>query len=452
MNENTPVPNDPELDETPSEDFAKALQAYESGPQSAAAASDATRDLSVGDKVRGRVISIGDAHLLVDYGGRSEGIAEVRAWRNDDGTLRVSVGDELELFVVEAGEQVTLASSIRADSHAALASLRDAHAARVPVTGRVTAVNTGGLAVEVGGARGFCPVSQIESGFCQDPSVYVGRSLEFLVTGIEEGRGSVVLSRRAVLRRVEEEQAQQALSTLKPGDERDGVVARLEPFGAFINIGGLDGLAHVSEISHTRLSHPGDLLKAGDKVRVKVLRIEQGKDGRPRVALSLKATAPEPWTGIASQFAPGQRVTGTVARLADFGAFVTLAPGIDGLVHVSQVALHRIQHVKDVLVVGQVIEAAILAVEPEKKRISLSMRELLAADMPPTEVRVSSSRPERSGGSNRGPRNDRGDRGERRPREEKFEMPVRPAEPEGPTTMALALRKAMEAAAQKKAR
>ncbi len=458
MNPNPPIPNDPDFDEKPSEDFAQALAAYEAGARPAAAAADATRELAVGDKVRGRVISIGADVLLVDYGGRSEGAVETRAYRNEDGTLRVAVGDELDLFVVSAGEPVTLASSIRTDPRAALGSLREAHAAKVPVTGRVTGTNTGGLSVEVGGVRGFCPVSQIESGFCADPSVYVGRTLEFLVTAVEEGRGSVVLSRRALLRRVEEEQATQALSTLQPGDERDGVIARLEPFGAFINIGGLDGLAHVSEISWTRVSHPGDVVQVGQKVRVKVLRIEQGKDGRPRVALSLKAAAPDPWIEGISQFSPGQKVTGKVARLADFGAFVTLAPGIDGLVHVSQIALQRINHPKDVLSVGQEIEAAILSVEPDKKRISLSMRELLAAGLPPTEVSVHapserSGRPERSDrGPRPGGRGDRGDRGSRPPREprEEWSMPPKPEGPPEPTAMALALRKAMEDAAKKK--
>lgn len=462
MTKNPEIPNDPEFDEKPSEDFAQALAAYETEARPAAAATDATRELAVGDKVRGRVISIGHDVLLVDYGGRSEGAVETRAYRNEDGTMRVAVGDDLELFVTSAGEPVTLASSMRTDPRAALGSLREAHAAKVPVSGRVTGTNTGGLTVEIGSVRGFCPVSHIESGFCADPSVYVGRTLEFLVTAVEEGRGSVVLSRRAVLRRVEEEQATQALSTLKPGDERDGVIARLEPFGAFINIGGLDGLAHVSEISWTRVSHPGDVVQVGQKVRVKVLRIEQGKDGRPRVALSLKAAAPDPWIEGVTQFSPGQKVTGKVARLADFGAFVTLAPGIDGLVHVSQIALQRINHPKDVLSVGQEIEAAILAVEPDKKRISLSMRELLSAGLPPTEVRVSapSERSERSDRGGRGSRpggggggGGRGDRGSRPPREprEEWSMPVKPEGPPEPTTMALALRKAMEDAAKKKA-
>lgn len=438
MSKQPPIPNDPDFDEAPSDDFARALAAYETGAAHAAAASDATRELAVGDKVRGRVISIGSDTLLVDYGGRSEGAVELRAFRNEDGTLRVSVGDELDLFVVSAGEPVALASSMRTDPRAALGSLREAQAAQVPVSGRVTGTNTGGLTVEVGGVRGFCPVSQVESGFCQDPSQYVGRTLEFLVTAVEEGRGSVVLSRRALLRRVEEEQAQQALSTLKPGDERDGVIARLEPFGAFVNLGGLDGLAHVSELSWNRVAHPGDVVQVGQKVRVKVLRIEQGKDGRPRVALSIKAATPDPWQEAAAKFAVGQKVAGVVARLADFGAFVTIAPGIDGLVHVSQIALQRISHPKDALQSGRSVEAVVLAVEPDKKRIALSIRDLLAAELPPTEVRVESRR-------------------EREPaaaahRPAAPEAPDAPKPPSEPTAMAVALRKAMEEAERKRAR
>src|SRR5262249_27475467 len=159
-------------------------------------------------------------------------------------------------------------------------------------------------------------------------------------------------------------------------------VARLENFGAFIDLGGLDGLVHVSEVSHDRIGHPKEVLKQGQKGRVKVLRVETGKDGKPRVALSLRASVPAPWEGAEQRFTPGQRVTGTVARLTDFGAFVALAPGIDGLVHISQVAPHRVGHVKEVLSPGQQIEAVVLSVEPGKKRLALSIRDAVAGDQP----------------------------------------------------------------------
>jgi small subunit ribosomal protein S1 len=208
----------------------------------------------------------------------------------------------------------------------------------------------------------------------------VGRTLEFLVTGIEDTRRSFVLSRRQLLRRAEEEEARRRLAAIKPGDELDGTVARLEAFGAFIDLGGVDGMVHVSEIQHGHVAHPRDVLREGDKVRARVLRIEAGRDGRPRIALSIKASAPDPWNDIQQRLAPGMRIRGVVARLADFGAFVTLAPGIDGLVHVSEIAPHRTERVKGALAQGQEIEAIILAVDAAKRRISLSIRAALAAD------------------------------------------------------------------------
>ncbi|MBI5837879.1 MAG: S1 RNA-binding domain-containing protein [Candidatus Eisenbacteria bacterium] len=382
MNLLPPVDPDSEI-EPVSSDFAKALEEYERGRGTAAVAAGAAADIAVGSRVRGKVVHVGEETVLVDFGGRSEGAAETAQFRADDGTVRVKVGDELDLFVSEAGDQVLLAPSMKADPAVALKQVREAQAAGMPITGKVTGVNTGGLEVDLGGARGFCPLSQVESGYCEDASSYVGRSLEFLVTEVKDGRGGAVLSRRQLLRREEEVQARQMLATLKPGDELDGTVARLEAFGAFVNLGGVDGMVHVSELSHERLGHPREAVQVGQKVRVRVLRLDTGKDGRPRIALSIKATAADPWSEIAPKLAVGTRVQGKVARLADFGAFVTLAPGVDGLVHVSEVALHRVAHVKEVLSPGQVIEAVVREVDLVKKRISLSIREALASELPP---------------------------------------------------------------------
>ncbi len=194
-----------------------------------------------------------------------------------------------------------------------------------------------------------------------------------------------------VPQREQAERAQARLATLAPGQELEGTVARLEPFGAFIDLGGIDGLIHVSELSHARVSHPRDVVAQGDRVKVKVIKVEPGKDGRPRVALSLKAATADPWATAVQAFTPGARVSGVVVRLADFGAFINLAPGIDGLVHVSQIARQRITHPRDVLAPGQAVEAVVLAVEPERRRISLSMRE--ADDAPPPKSRVTRTAP-----------------------------------------------------------
>src|SRR5437867_131309 len=337
MNSLPPDPTDPDAG-PPSSEFAKALEEYERSARQAAGAAPAAAEIAVGTKVRGQVVAVGNEYTLVDFGGRSEAVTETRHFRNEDGTLRIATGDTLDLFAVEVGDQIILAPSVRADPHAAQRQIREAHAAGVPVSGRVTGLNAGGLDVDLGGVRGFCPVSQIEAGYCANPSIYLGRTVEFMVTSIEEGRGGAVRSRRQLLRRAGEEQARRLIGSLKPGDEVEGTVARIEAFGAFVDLGGVDGLIHVSEIRHERVGHPSEALREGEKVRARVLGIDSGKEGQARIALSIKAAAPDPWIGIETRFTPGGRVRGVVARLADFGAFVTLAPGIDGLIHVSEAA------------------------------------------------------------------------------------------------------------------
>lgn len=462
----TPNPGDgaDRDDDAPSPEFGAALDAFEHA-QPPAAAPPATNALPVGTAVHGKVVSVNDESVMVDFGGRSEGIAETRHFRNEDGTLRVSPGDPIDLFVVETGDEVKLAPSVRtrpkADkaekSHEALRQVREAQAAGMPVSGRVTVVNSGGLAVDVSGVRGFCPMSQIELGYCADPSHYVVRTLDFIVTSVEEARGSAVLSRRKLLKQEEEQSARRLAETLQVGDERDGVVRRLEPFGAFVDIGGADGLVHVSEIRHGRVGHPKQVLQEGQTVRVKVLRIDASKEGTPRISLSMKAAEPDPWVGVEERFPVGATVSGTVARLTDFGAFVTLAPGVDGLVHVSEIARERIAHPKDALKPGQTVEAVVQSVDPAKKRVSLSIKKTLPRD-PMSEAELAEPavrRPVGGGGrAPRSPRNGRESREGREPREGRRErdreprnvMPPQPAPPAEPTTMAIALRKALEEA------
>jgi ribosomal protein S1 len=412
MSHDIPDPDD----EAPSPDFAKALEAFERGHPRSLEMARAAVEPAAGDRVRGRVLELTLEHALIDIGARSEAVAELAHFRSDDGPPRIAVGDIVELFVVEAGDPIVLAPSLRSDSHSGLTVMRQAQKAGMPVSGRVLEVNSGGLRVDLGGAAGFCPLSQIEKGFCADPSVFKGRTLEFLVTGIEEGRKSATLSRRQLLLRQEREEAERRIAALAVGQELEGKVSHLESFGAFVDLGGVEGLVHVSEIQHGRVAHPRDALVEDQRVRVRVLRIETGKDGRARIGLSIKAAAPDPWAGIETRLIPGTRVRGVVARIAEFGAFVTLEPGIDGLVHVSEIAPRRVERVKDVLAVGQPVEALVLGVDPAKRRISLSIKAAsgLEAAAPAAPAATAPARP---------------------PSDE-------------PTTMALAFRKAAEKARQ----
>ena len=471
-----PLHSDSE-EETPSQDFAHALEAFERGSGSDLSApvpAAVARELAVGDKVRGQVVSIGDTHALVDHGGRSEAVVDLSPFRTEDGSLRIAVGDTVELFVVEAGDQIALAPVARSEKGGALRALREAHAAGMPVSGRVTGVNAGGLAVQVGGVRGFCPVSQIDTTFVTDPSVYVGRTLEFLVTKVGDSRGGVVLSRRQQMQREQQEQARRALAALKPGDLMDGKVARLEPFGAFVDLGGVDGLVHVSEIGHERVGHPRERLSEGQAVRVKVLAVEPGAGGKSRISLSIKATLPDPWSGIEERFKPGMRIQGGVSRLADFGAFINVAPGVDGLVHVSEAALGHVRHVKDVLAIGDTIEVVVLAVDPVKKRISLSVKQALSGgqealssvDQPPVGRSTRTASPRPTSARPTSPRPASAQPTSARPRSARPAPPSRPAAASTPappaespapkpaaagelTPMAIALRKAMEKARER---
>ncbi|MBK8229318.1 MAG: S1 RNA-binding domain-containing protein [Candidatus Eisenbacteria bacterium] len=368
----TPIEDD---EEKPSTDFAQALAAFEreQGPAHAT-------DPVVGQKVRGRIVSLGEEQSFIDFGGRCEGVLESRALRDEDGGWKFAAGDMLDLYVIHVQDQITLALSLKAEPSAAKAQIREAFRDGVPVIGKIVAMNAGGLEVDLSGLRGFCPFSQVESNYCADPSIYVGKTLSFLVTEMNEDRGNVVVSRRNLLRREEEAAARELIARLRPGMDLDGTVARLETFGAFVNLGGVDGLVHVSEIRHERTEHPSEALKSGDKVRVRVLRIDEGKDGKPRIALSMKASAPDPWDEVEERFWPGRRVRGLVVRLTEFGAFVNIAPGIDGLVHVSEAALHPVAHVKEVFAPQQEVEAVVRSVEKDRKRISLSVREALATE------------------------------------------------------------------------
>jgi small subunit ribosomal protein S1 len=250
--------------------------------------------------------------------------------------------------------------------------------------------------VQVAGVRAFCPASQVDLRFIDDLKELVGQRLDFRITKLEGGRRpNLVLSRRAIL---EEEQRQRALETraqLTEGAVLAGTVTSLKDYGAFIDIGGIEGMIHVSELAHGHVKHPNEILSVGQPVEVSVLRIEPPRDAksRERIALSIRALARDPWSDAEQDFAVGSQVRGTVSRLQPFGAFVELAPGIDGLVHISELgAGRRIGHPSEVLQVGEQVDATVLGVDLERRRISLSLDQgragsTVGAEMPSEERR-----------------------------------------------------------------
>jgi small subunit ribosomal protein S1 len=351
------------------DDFAAMFAESERG------APKARKRPRVGDQVTGKVISISKDTVFVDIGGKAEGSLERSQVSDSDDKLLVKIGDSVEARVVsDAGGALVLRVKLGRGPEAR-GELQQAQELGIPVEGVVTEVIKGGVAVDVAGVRGFCPASQIDVRFVDDLAVYVGQKLTFRITRYEPR--NLVLSRRALL---EEENAKRATETrkrLEVGAVLRGKVVGFKPFGAFIDLGGIEGMLHVSELGYSRVEKPDDVLSLGQEVDVAVLKIEPGDkpgDKGERISLSLKALANDPWRDTAATLVEGSRIKGKITRLSPFGAFVEIAPGIEGLVHISELgAGRRINHPKEVVEVGQDVEAVVLAVDQERRRISLSL-------------------------------------------------------------------------------
>ncbi|MBM3286193.1 MAG: S1 RNA-binding domain-containing protein [Candidatus Eisenbacteria bacterium] len=329
----------------------------------------------VGQRVHAKILSLGDDTAFLDYGGRSEATMETRHLRKPDGSLQAKIGDTIDAYVVANEDTVVLSPAFIPSHDDGLEILREALRSGAPVSGKVSGVNAGGLEIDLGGRRAFCPVSQIDLGYCPDASVYVGQTLEFKILDLGDKGRRIVVTRRALLQAQRDEAAVKLRASLFVGMEREGTVARLEPFGAFVDLGGIDGMVHVSEISHDRVAHPSESLKAGDRVRVRILELGKDAKGRDRISLSIKAAQQDPWHELPEEIRANAKLSGEVVRMADFGAFVRLRPGIEGLLHISEIGDDTLAHPRDALREGQVIDVKVLSVDPSKRRISLSMRE-----------------------------------------------------------------------------
>jgi small subunit ribosomal protein S1 len=337
------------------------------------------RKVAAGDRVSGRVVAIGADRAFVDIGATAEAAIDLVEFKDPGtGELRLAVGDTLEATVTDDGARsgtIVLKRTLGRGGQTP-GELEQAFQHGLAVEGVVTGQNKGGYDVQVAGVRAFCPGSQIDMRR-GDPASYVGQRLRFRVTKLEGGGRNIVVARRPLM---EEEAAVQAETTwtkLHVGAVVTGTVSSVRDFGAFVDLGGVDGMIHVSELGHDRTANPADVLSVGQQVEAQVTKIEgDPKTGKTRVGLSLRALAPDPWHEVAQRFPVGATVAGRVRKMEPFGAFVELAPGIDGLVHVSKVTTaRRISHPRQVLEDGQAVDVTIMAVDTEKKRISLSMVE-----------------------------------------------------------------------------
>ena len=368
------------------EDFAALLAATEKPNRR-------ERPIAAGDVVRGRVIAVGASTAFVAVGGKAEAAIDVNEFRDPDtGEVRLKEGDEIEATVVDDGTRsgsIVLKRVAGRGGHVP-GELQQAFANSIPVEGLVAGENKGGFDVQLGSVRAFCPASQIDRRR-GEAAQYLGQRFRFRITKLDPNGRNVVVSRRQLL---EDEAAERAATTwaeLREGAVVTGTVTSLREFGAFVDLGGVEGLIHVSELGYARVTHPAEVVQVGQRVEAKVVKLERGKgDGPGRIGLSLRALAPDPWDSVRERFPVGTTVRGTVRRLEQFGAFVELTPGIDGLVHVSRMVLdRRIAHARQAVSIGDEVEVTVVETDPEKRRIGLSMVESAkrAKDAAETEER-----------------------------------------------------------------
>src|SRR5687768_1325546 len=279
-----------------------------------------------GELLRGTIVSISGDDAYISYGGPSEAVMDTAELEGLD------IGDQIEATVVKTGSEIRVSRKL-IKGRASLDQLRTAYENRLPVVGKVTGRNKGGFEVNVSGIRAFCPLSQIALGKIENPDAFVNQVIEFRVTELSDDGRRVVVSRAALLKEAAAERAAETRNRIQLGAELTGKVKTLTPFGAFVDLGGIDGLLHVSKMSRRRVTDPKEVVQVGQEVRVKVIKIEN--DGK-RISLSMKDQEPDPWSDVAARYTPGTVFNGKIVRSTDFGYFVEVEPGLDGLVHVSQ--------------------------------------------------------------------------------------------------------------------
>ncbi|MGD8189178.1 30S ribosomal protein S1 [Brevibacillus ginsengisoli] len=335
------------------------------------------KTISVGDVIKAKVTKVEDKQALVDVGYKYDGlipISELSSLHVEKVSDVVAVGDEFEVKVTKLNDEKEelVVSKKAVSSEKAWDELAKKMETGEIIEAEVKEIVKGGLVVDIG-LRGFIPASMVERHFVEDFSDYKGRSLSLKVVEMDREKNKVILSHKAVLEGEASTQKKAVLGNLQAGQVLDGTVQRLTDFGVFVDIGGVDGLVHVSELAWHRVEKPADVVAEGDKVKVKILKVDKENE---RISLSIKEAQPGPWDQAIGQFKAGSVATGTVKRLASFGAFVELAPGIEGLVHISQIANRHIATPGEVLKEGQEVQVKILDVNPSEQRISLSIRAL----------------------------------------------------------------------------
>jgi small subunit ribosomal protein S1 len=331
--------------------------------------------INEGEVVHGTVVRVDKDEVLVDIGYKSEGVipvSELSIRRSVNPEDEVGIGEEIDALVLtkEDAEGRLILSKKRARFELAWKTIEQKAETGEAIEGRVIEVVKGGLILDLG-VRGFLPASLVDIRRVQDLDEFLGQTLRCKVIELNRSRNNVVLSRRAVLEDERKEQRQQILDRLQPGDVVEGQISNIVDFGAFVDLDGMDGLIHISEISWSHVNHPSEVLEIGQTVKVKVLDIDRE---RQRISLGLKQTQSDPWQQVLDQYSEGDVVEGKVTKVVTFGAFVEIMPGVEGLVHISELAQHHVENPREVVAQGDSVQAKIIEVDPERRRLSLSLK------------------------------------------------------------------------------
>jgi small subunit ribosomal protein S1 len=357
-----------DYNEDEEESFAELFESFDG---------ETSEDLQVGDKVKGEIIAIGMDTVFVNTGAKIDGAVSKAELLDENEEFPYGIGDLLELYVVAFDEnEMRLSKAL--SGVGSLNLLQDAYQGKVPVEGKVKEPCKGGFNVTVMGRRAFCPISQIDTKYVETPEDYVGETFLFIIVRLEENGRNIVISRRQLLEKEQEKAKKAFLDTMAVGSVVEGRVANLMPYGAFVELfPGIEGMVHISELGWSRVETPEEVLKKGDPVTVKIIGMEEGKKkGQLKIALSIKQISGDPWETEAPKLRAGEKIQGKVTRLMGFGAFVEISPGVEGLVHISEMSYtRRVVRPDDVVTPGETVSVMIKDVNLESRRISLSIRD-----------------------------------------------------------------------------
>ncbi len=331
---------------------------------------------SEGEVIRSTVVHIGADSIAVDIGFKAEGFIPRKELVDETGLLTIAVGDTIDVVLQkrEGPDGHPLVSHLRGKEQGAWGQLRDALSTGVLLEGTITAKTRGGLMVQIGTEQAFMPASQTDVVYIKDLGVLIGQTVQVKVTELNWKRRNIVVSRRAVIDEDRKRRRDDTMKELKVGDVVEGKVKNLTAFGAFVDVGGIDGLLHVSDLAWRHVKKPDEVVKPGETIRVKVLAFDAAEG---RISLGLKQLQEHPWEKVAQKYPPGTQITGRVSSLTNFGAFIEVEPGLEGLLHVSELSwTQRVNHPKEVLAIGQEVTAAVLKVDPEQRRLSLGIKQL----------------------------------------------------------------------------